>query len=117
MNCFIVKNIVANTQSVYYGKKNMNEYTTFLIDNNNINDFIIEKKNNSLHVFKKIIHRGFIYNTYCLQSIFIIETIDIELDSKIVIEEYKKTASPKKDDAFIIELKDTLAKRLKNKLD
>lgn len=118
MNCFNIKNLIDNTQYVYYGKKSINEYTTFVIDNNNITDFIIEKKNDGLlHVFKKITHRGFFYNSHSFQTIFIIEKIDIELDPKPIIDECRKIAPPKIDDAFIRELKDTLAKRLKNKLD
>ena len=118
MNSFIVKNIVDNTHHIYYGKKTINEYTTFLIDNNNITDFIIEKKNDGLlHIFKKITHRGFFYNSFSFQTIFIIEKIDLELDPKPVVDEYKKITPPKIDDAFIRELKETLSKRLKNKLD
>lgn len=117
MNSFLIKDFIENTQHVYYGKKSINEYTTFLIDNNNITDFIIEKKNDGLlHIFKKITHRGYFYNSFSFQNIFIIEKINIELDPKPV-NECKKIAPPKIDDAFIRELKETLSKRLKNKLD
>lgn len=121
MNSIYIKNILNNQHHIYYGKKSIHQYTTELLEIENVVGYIIEKKNDDLiHVFKKIIHKGYLYNSTSINLLYIIEKINIVVDEKHEKHEknqIKKIVVPQKSDALIQELKETLSKRLKNKLD
>jgi hypothetical protein len=115
MNSLFIKNIIKSESHVYYGKKSIQEYTYDFLEKDNILDYIIEKKSDELiHVFQKVIHKGYFYNSVSINLLYTIQTINIVIDEK---SQQKKVVVSQIDDAFIQGLKETLSKRLKNKLE
>lgn len=120
MNCFLVKDIVDDTQHIYQGKRTIGEYANYLVEKNNISDAIIslsgEKKNEGLlSIHTKILKRGYIYDYYELKHLYNIEKIKLVFDEEKV--ETRKIKPTHSQDPFVKELKEVLSKRLKNKID
>ncbi len=119
MNCFLVKDILHDKQHVYYGEKIITQYANHLIQKcEKDGEIIIEMKDaDYIRIYKKKVNRGYLYNTISTVNLFIITVIEIVKDDvnnnvkKFIIHKNKN------DDEFLKELKETLSKRIKNKLD
>ncbi len=114
MNSFLIKDFLDNTEYVYYGKKNIGEYVNQMMEKNSITEFFMDITDSVYHVYRKIIKKGYLYDSIIIDSIYKIHNIEIRKDEKVEIQ--KKIHHSDNDD-FLKELKETLAKRLKNKLD
>jgi hypothetical protein len=115
MNSFFIKDFLDQTEYVYHGKKTIGQYVNEMMEKNSIPEFFMDITDNVYHVYRKIIKKGYIYDSIVLDSIYKIHNIDIKFDEKS--ETKKKINHLNDNDEFLKELKESLAKRLKNKLD
>jgi hypothetical protein len=114
MNSFFVKDFLENTEYVYYGKKHIGEYVNEMMEKNTISEFFMDITDSVYHVYRKIVKKGYIYDSIVIESIYKIHNIEIRKDEKT---QSQKKIYHSENDEFLKELKETLAKRLKNKLD
>jgi hypothetical protein len=114
MNSFLIKDFLENTEYVYCGNKTIGEYVNKMMEKIGIGEFFMDITDSIFHVYRKIIKKGYIYDSIVIESIYKIHNIEIRKDEK---EQSQKKINHFENDEFLKELKESLAKRLKNKLD
>jgi hypothetical protein len=78
MNCLLIKNIVTNEYTTYYGKKNAFFYANSLIDSPS--EYQILGNDLFCDIYKKTVSKGYLYNTEVKNHLYNIQKIDIVFD-------------------------------------